>query len=179
MIHYTWLHYDLDMCLALASMHGMWTLKHEKNKAHKVTRTKKSFLRSFNLSKGAATLADLLEQMNDAVPALDHPDPHTVTVDLSSPAGADPNLLARCGQWAVTASGRFEFTAAITSAGKIKEPKNYAPNDDEFFVNIKMSESMRRVLGTEDAEIRVFGRESSLKTYRRLIDQIHTLSHPH
>ena len=144
--------------------------------AHTRLSKKKFFIdqRSFNLSKGAATLADLLDQMNDAVPALDHPDPD-VHPDLSSPAGSDPNLLARCGQWAVTASGRFEFTAAITSAGKIKEPKKYAPGDDEFFVNIKMSESMRRVLGAEEGEIRVFGRESSLKTYRRLIDQIHTL----
>ena len=72
------------------------------NQAHQRLTKKKFFIdqRSFNLSKGAATLADLLDQMNDAVPVLDHPDPHTTTEDLSAPAGADPNLLARCGQWA-------------------------------------------------------------------------------
>ena len=127
--------------------------------------------RTFALTEGASTLADLLEQLNEAVPSLTHPD---VTAEqISSPAGADPNLMARCGQWVATASGRFEFTAATTLNGKIKEIRMYHPADKEYFVNIRMSESMRQVLGVEDADIRVFGRESSLRTYRRLLDQIH------
>ena len=70
------------------------------NAQHRLSK-KKFFIdqRSFNLSKGAATLADLLDQMNDAVPALDHPDPHTVTSDMSSPAGAVLAPVGRDRKW--------------------------------------------------------------------------------
>ena len=141
---------------------------------HRVDK-KKIFVseRTFVLTEGAATLADFLEQLNEAVPTM------PTTANRRDPvptiAGQTESVLSRAGQWTITSSGRFEFQASKVTAGRVREPRDYDTQSREYFVNLVISESMRKILGVNNATLRVFGRESTLKTYRRLLTRIQEL----
>ena len=137
---------------------------------HRIDQTK-HFVdqRTVSLAEGASTLANFLDLLNSGVPNL--LPRHTDQDRLNHVAGAADT--ARCGEWSVTGSGSFQFKA------KIKDPS--APNagphpfdtaSNEYFVNIKMSEAMRKILGFENATLNILSNESSVRTYRRMLSNV-------
>ena len=125
--------------------------------------------RTVSLAEGASTLANFLELLNSGVPNL--LPRHTDQDRLNHVAGAADT--ARCGEWSVTGSGSFKFTAKIRDISSPNAaPFAFDTQANEYFVNIKLSESMRAILGFEDAALNILSNESSLRTYRRMLSNI-------
>ena len=122
--------------------------------------------RSVTMTNGASTLADFLEQLNEGVPILDH---NNYRDTAGHAGGREP---ARAGRWSVSPSGAFKFVAKLFDKAGIGQGTTvpvYAPRTEEYFVNIKCSESMRRILGFESATSRVQGNQSSLRRWKSTI----------
>lgn len=123
--------------------------------------------RTLTMTNGASTLADFLQMLNDAVPSIEahhsHPD------DLSHVAGGQP--LHKCGKWNITASGAFKFQAMVINptTGQSVPVNDYAITNQEYFVNLYASESMRKILGFKDATLNILGNESNLATFKKLL----------
>lgn len=129
--------------------------------------TTKNFVdrRIVTMAKGASTLSDFLEQLNAGVPMCERIDRHHSII-----AGGDPNDY-RSGRWSITASGAFRFQAMaiLPTTGTIGAEPHFDPTGYEYFVNIQVSESMRIILGFENATLNILGNESSLATYKKQI----------
>ncbi len=120
--------------------------------------------RTLRMTNGASTLADFLEQLNAAVPVL---------TDSASGVSDHPTVAGgnawQSGLWSVTPSGAFKFQAKLHLEGDVKLPAEYHPADKEYMVNIRMSESMRKVLGFKYANSRVLGNQSSLRQWKETL----------
>ena len=114
--------------------------------------------RTLRMTNGASTLADFLQQLNDAVPV-------TKEAQVSAAGGTE----TKAGKWTVTPSGSFKFQAQINRDGVTTRPAAYHPDEQEYMVNIRMSESMRKILGFKNANTRVLGNASRLRLYKSVI----------
>ena len=88
----------------------------------------------------------------------------------AAPAGGAQD---RSGRWTVTPSGAFKFQAVITNRdGNEVTDSNlspYHPLENEYMVNIRMSDSMRKILGFKNANVRVLGNASPLRQYKEAL----------
>ena len=139
------------------------TVRYSDDHNHRTDMTK-HFIdqRTLRMTNGASTLADFLAQLNDSVPI--------VLRDRSTPAGGAQD---RSGRWTVTPSGAFKFQAVITNRdGNEVTDSNlspYHPLENEYMVNIRMSDSMRKILGFKNANVRVLGNASPLRQYKEAL----------
>ena len=123
--------------------------------------------RTVNMAKGASTLSDFLEQLNDGVPLITAHD-QAIPGHLVHVAGSEARWKA--GQWSITASGAFRFEAkAVVNDTQWAQHAEFDATQEEYFVNIQLSESMRKILGFKDSTLNILGNESSLATYKRQI----------
>ena len=140
---------------------------------HRIDQTK-HFVdqRTISLVKGASTLATFLDLLNSGVPNL--LPRHQEADRLNHIAGAAD--VAKCGVWSVTGSGAFQFKAKIKDRHQVGvTPRAYDTAGNEYFVNMKLSEPMREILGFEDATLNILSNESSVRTYRRMLANLHSI----
>ena len=130
---------------------------------HRVDNTK-HFVdqRTLRMTNGASTLADFLEQLNAAVPVI-------TSHEFSDQPTIAGGSAWQSGLWSVTPSGAFKFQAKMHIEGKVAEPRGYDENRKEYMVNIRMSESMRKILGFKYANSRVLGNQSSLRQWKETL----------
>jgi len=132
------------------------------NLAQHHTDTTKHFVdqRTLRMTNGASTLADFLQQLNDAVPVI-------ASLGVVTIAGG---RRLKTGRWTVTPSGSFKFEAIVLNFdGKVANINAYHGAAEEYMVNIRMSESMRKILAFKSANVRVLGNTSKLRLYRRCL----------
>ena len=140
---------------------------------HRIDQTK-HFVdqRTVSLTNGASTLANFLDLLNSGVPNLMPRDQNADHLQHVAGSAGD----AVCGEWSVTGSGAFQFKAKIvdkSAPGVVPHP--YRAEGNEYFVNIKLSEPMRQILGFTDGTLNILSNESSVRTYRRMLTNLHTI----
>ena len=119
--------------------------------------------RTLRMTKGASTLADFLEQLNENVPVLTRENFRHAT----SVAGAITPW--KCGKWTVTPSGSFKFQAQFYLPGDHAIPGRFDDSTQEYMVNIKMSEKMRKILAFSKAHCRVQGTTSGFRRWKEML----------
>ena len=135
------------------------------NLAAHATDTSKHFVdqRTLRMTNGASTLADFLHQLNDSVPVIQQDG----VAPIPTIAGG---RRLKTGRWTVTPSGSFKFEAVILNYdGTIADINAYHGASDEYMVNVRMSETMRKILGFKNANLRVLGNKSKLRLYRECL----------
>ena len=129
------------------------------------TDTSKHFVdqRTLRMTDGASTLANFLEQLNENVPIINR----TAFRNETTLAGAQEPW--KCGVWTVTPSGAFKFQAKFYRQGATTGTANFDQTTEEFMVNIKMSEKMRKILAFKQASCRVQGERSGFRRWKEML----------
>ena len=117
--------------------------------------------RAFTLSEGQATVSSFLQELNESIPQI----PLNVG-DLTEAAernlrfhGDTQTWAERIGRWLATSDGKFRFQTHLPSQ-----------TDEDLFIRVKMSESMRAILGFENARIYTLTQQSRLVDWKAMIN---------